>query len=190
MCVLSIAPGFHLTGTWAGRLSLGAGLDPVEGGLSPRPPWRTPDEAELASLVAASPGDSEKPLRLFSIPAHLRALFWGLLEAAGELRPDEAKGFFAEAARFLDYKRFSPPVGATYEVVLSPQGRPAVIGPAPDVWAVVNLGNEPTHAVFAAREIPARLRLEPGEGYRPPTGIPISGCTLGKEEPDLLLVIR
>jgi hypothetical protein len=38
---------------------------------------------------------------------------------------------------------------------------------------------------------PVRLRIEPGEGFRfPAGGLLVDGCTLDKDEPDLLLLVR
>ncbi|MGL4552993.1 MAG: hypothetical protein ACRC33_17600, partial [Gemmataceae bacterium] len=102
---VAVAPGFRLPGAWEGRLLVGE-------------PWRVPTAEERAALVLGGPGgDLGDCLYLFQIPAHLRAAFWAMLERDGELRPDEAKRFFPDVARFLDYKQFSAPAGAVFEVV-------------------------------------------------------------------------
>jgi len=174
MPLLAVAPGFHLPGTWPGRLQVGV-------------PWRTPDATELASLVADGVGDH---LCLFALPAHLLASFLAVLERAGGLPEDEARAFFGEVARFLEYKRLAPPAGAVFEIVASRQGVAADVSPSA-IWGAANLGDEPTHVVFAAGGTPVRLRLEPGEGYRlPAEGMPMAGCTLGQEAPGVSLVIR
>ncbi len=176
MTLLAVAPGFHLDGSWAGRLRLGAG--------------RTPDAAELAALAAEMPGDSPGLLCLFRLPAHLLESFWAALEREGGLGPDAACGFFAEVAAFLEYKRFAPPTGAVFEVVVRKQGEAAAVRHSSD-WGAVNLGDEATHVVFVACGAPVRLRLEPGEGYRLPAGgLEIGACTVGMEGPGVALEIR
>lgn len=178
MPLFAAAPGFHLAGGWAGRLQLG-------------PPWREASEAEQATLVAAEAGPGL--VQLFQLPGHLREAFWALLEGAGGLPAEEARGFFGEVARFLEYKQFAPPTGSVYEVVAGLQGKAAPVPPppGPPAWGAANLGNEATHAVFALGDGAVRLRLGPGEGYRLPAGgAPVASCTEGKEEPELLLVVR
>jgi hypothetical protein len=178
--VFAVAPGFHLDGSWAGRLQIGQ-------------PWRAPSEAELASLVVSHPDAGPAFVCLFQIPVHLREAFWAALERDGALPQEEARGFFVEVAKFLEYKGIAPPPGCIFEIIARRVGEAPIIPPpaGPLIWGAVNLGNEATHAVFAVGETAVRLRLEPGEGYRLPAGgMPVGGCTLGKEEPEVLLRVR
>jgi hypothetical protein len=178
--VFAIAPGFHLEGTWADRLQVGQ-------------PWQAPSETELASLVVSHPDVGPAFVCLFRLPAHMLEAFWATLEQAGGPLPDEGREFFADVARFLEYKHLAPAAGCIYEVIVRRIGEAAAVPPpaGPLLWGAVNLGSEATHAVFALGEAVVRLKLELGEGYRLPAGgVPVGGCTLGKEEPEVLLRVR
>ena len=175
MPLLTIAPGFHLDGDWPGRLL-------VDG--------RAPDEAELRSLVAATPSSHADHLCLFRLPAHLLEAFWMALEREGRLSQGAATTLFAEVAGFLEYKSLAPPAGAVFEVVARRAGETEEPRHCLD-WGVANLGDEATHSEVALGESLVRLRLDPGEGYRlPKDGLQAAACTLGMAGPDLRLVIR
>jgi hypothetical protein len=94
-------------------------------------------------------------------------------------------------ARFLDFKGLLVPHAANCTVLVSRPGQPLLGLKGPELWGVVNLGEETTSLVFAnLHSSPMRLRLEPGEGLRfPAGGLLVDGCTLDKREPDVLLLV-
>ncbi|MCI0701548.1 MAG: hypothetical protein L0241_10740 [Planctomycetia bacterium] len=141
-CRICVAPKFHLDADWLTRISVGTGVEELEGKFFPRGPWRPPTSDELALLVApseptptsrglpmldarpvASPTHTHPPdnsLCLFQLPEHLRDAWWDLFDAAAEA-DEPVKGFdeFAEkVAEFLTFKQLNTS-GTQMEVLVS-----------------------------------------------------------------------
>jgi hypothetical protein len=156
-------------------------------------------------------------LCLFQLPQHLRSAWWRMVEQAQETGAPQLDGFaafVAEVANFLAFKDIAAPEGAAFDLLVSKPGQQTVpfgltcnLGEArcSGLWGGINLGDEPTALLFINLLVgdiqaelarhpdypPIRLRLEPGEGFRLPAGgLLVAGCTLDKEEPDVLLLVR
>jgi hypothetical protein len=201
-CRLVVAPHFHLSGDWSRRVSLGTGVKPSAEGPGPQPSWRPASDEELTALVLdpTQPTAREELadcLCLFTVPAHLRATFWGLLAAAreqGEVPPEGFNAFVAQVAQFLAFKQLPVPVSAVFDLIVSSPGQAPVPGSSP-LWGLINLGEDPASLVFVnvpAEDCPpVRIALEPGEGLRfPRDGVLVSSDSVDREQPDLLLVVR
>jgi hypothetical protein len=190
-CRLAGAPRFHLDSDWAGRVSVGAGVDSVNGKFFPRGPWRAPTPDELAALVwraeplgalpvlGAEPTIVPAPddaLCLFSLPEHLRAAWWALLDASadagGPLRGFDH--FAGQVSAFLAFKQLGVPTAAQMEAIVTaagersirrtpdtgePSGLGSTIAPwaawpphtetiVPRLRAIINLGDESTGVVW------------------------------------------
>ena len=202
----AVAPYFHLDIDWPARLSLGASVELTDQGPVALPPWRPPSAAELVVLVLdpTRPGAREELpgcLCLFVVPAHLRSAFWDVLaqaQANGEVPPDGFSAFAAEVARFLAFKQLPLPVGAVFELVVNRPGPTAPLA-ASSLWGLINLGEDAASVVFlkvpagdrpAPGSAPVRFQLEPGEGARAPAGLLLGSVRLGREQSELLLLIR
>jgi hypothetical protein len=209
---LVVAPQFHLPIDWSQRLLLGTGLEREGEGFFPQTGWRVPDESELKLLVldAALPFERQalpNCLCLFHLPQHLIAAWCRVLENAeeqGRMPPDRFDAFVAQVVGFLAFKELPVPEGARFDLLLSKPGLPSVLEDEvarPRLWGGMNLGDEATSLVFInlAPQNPAlcpdyppvRLRIDPGEGFRlPAAGVLMDCCTLDKQEPDVLLLVR
>lgn len=129
----AVAPHFEMPAEWQGRLLIGTGIEQCDGGSFPRGPWRSPDGAELSELVAgeASSDACDDKVELFKLPAHLSALWWQLLERAGDGFAGAGQlpgydAFLARVADFLAFKNLAIDGPANYDVVLSRPGQRSV----------------------------------------------------------------
>jgi len=151
-------------------------------------------------------------LCLFQLPQHLLAAWWRSVEQALQRAPTRLEGFetfVAEVARFLAFKELPVPQGTVFDLLTSQPGLPSIPWNGARVWGGINLGEEPTGVVFlpllsrsvgelgelfpaGAPDYPlVRLQIEPGEGFRFPVGGLLGcGCTLDKQEPEVLLLMR
>jgi hypothetical protein len=166
----AIASNFQCSGGWLDRLLVAEG----DG-------WRAPRDAELAGLVAEEPR-MDGAACLFVIPAHMSASFWAMLSEEAAAGAGDFLAFVDELSRFLAFKELSPPDGAMFELLVQDAGGTV---DAADLWALVNLGEEPV--LLAWPEL--RLRLSPREGCRIaansfPSVVPPA------EEPNVLVAIR
>jgi hypothetical protein len=198
------APRFHAARPWPERLRLGGG-----------DAWRPPTEAELALLVAAGEAGDDawgRDVCIFAVPEHLRSLWWDLVAAAPDAPPDA--GPLARAfADFAQFKRMPLPARCSFDVVLTPPGRPAAVGP---FVAGVNLGDERSSLVLlnlsparleerlgssaegvVGRFLTAfpgyplvRLALDPGEGAWLPPGAVVVDRGPSDRDVDVWLAIR
>jgi hypothetical protein len=130
---LVVAPLFHLTAHWPGRLLVSGGVEEEQGRFVPRPPWRAPTAAELAALVpdqgAAQPEALDDCLCLFALPQHLQALWWDLLDRARVAGTTHLEGFdvlVREVASLLAFKKLPVPDGATFDLVASQPGQRSI----------------------------------------------------------------
>jgi hypothetical protein len=130
---LVVAPSFHQSVDWPGRLLVGGGVEEEQGRFVPRPPWRAPTAAELAVLVPdrAPPqrDDLHGYLCLFALPQHLQATWWGLLDRARLAATTRLEGFDAfvrEVASLLAFKELPVPDGATFDLVASQPGQRSI----------------------------------------------------------------
>ena len=64
----AIAPNFQSKGSWTDRLLVAEGNG-----------WRAPHDDELAGLQQSASESATASACVFSIPAHLRARFWAML---------------------------------------------------------------------------------------------------------------
>jgi hypothetical protein len=191
-CRFAVAPHFHLSGDWSGRLLVGSGVEEANGAFFPRPPWRPPTPDELSLLVRAADGpappeETEACVCLFQLPGHLRSEWWLLLEqAAGALGEGPLPGFdtfMNRVGEFLAFKRLPLPPDAHCEAVVSDPGQrvargagllcnlaPFVPWPCaeeqrwPRLWGGVNLGDEGTSVALI--NLPcAQLEAELGRRF-------------------------
>jgi hypothetical protein len=126
---LVVAPFFHLSVDWPGRLLVGDGVEKEDGRFVPRPPWRPPTAAELAALCEAPGGpEVEHCLCLFALPLHLQSAWWGLVErsqaTAAGLEGFDA--FVREVAELLAFKGLAVPDGARFDLVASQPGQRSI----------------------------------------------------------------
>jgi len=166
-----VAPNFHLPGELGERLLVPDGAV-----------WRFPGAGERDALVPreAAAADLNGLVLLFTLPGHLRASFWLMLEQQDARRDFDA--IVSEIVRFLTFKQLPPPEGAVFELILHRAG--AAMEP-PDLWAVINMGDDPVVV-----EVPGlRLRLGAGEGCRLPQGIAAEINPPVGELPDVLIRI-
>jgi hypothetical protein len=200
-CRFCDAPRFHPAVEWADRLRLNCGVVRAGDHLVPEGTWRPPTEAELALLLApgeAGDGAWEQHVCVFAVPEHLRSSWWDRVAAAGDGPPDLAP--FARAfSDFAQFKKMPLPARCSFDLVVTPPGRPAATGP---FVAGVNLGDERTSLILLNRpptlrffvDFPryplVRLDLGPGEGVRlPPDGVVLERCPSDKDV-DVWLAIR
>src|SRR5215831_7311984 len=94
---LVVAPFFHASIDWPGRLLVGGGVEQEQGRFMPRPPWHTPTAAELAALITerapALREDLDGCLCLFALPQHLQSTWWDLLDRARLAGTTHLEGF-------------------------------------------------------------------------------------------------
>jgi hypothetical protein len=190
-CRLIVAPSFHIPVNWSERVRLGSGTD-----------WRVPDDAELGLLVGdpalLTARDLPECLCLFRLPRHLHEAWWRLVEQTtqDQSRLEGFDAFAVEVARFLAFKDLPLPEGAAFELLVSRPGQASTGWQrSPRLWGGINLGDEPTSLVYRNPSCPdhllARLRIEPGEGFRGPAGgLLADGCSLDRQQPDMMLLIR
>jgi hypothetical protein len=166
---VAVAPHFHLPGALADQL-----LVADAGG------WRAPAEDDLAALVPTTVAREalDGLALLFVLPNHLRSSFWSMLEQSSDF-----DAFATELASFLTFKQLLLPERAVIESVLHARGG---VFDARDVWAVVNMGDEPVSVGLPG----VRLRLGAGEGCRMPAGIESEVQPPSGDVPDVLLLVR
>ena len=123
---LVVAPLFHQSVDWPGRLLVSGGALEEQGRFVPRPPWRAPTAAELAALVTnpapAGRDDLHGCLCLFALPQHLQTTWWDLLERARRAGTTHLEGFdvfVREVASLLAFKELPVPDGASFDLVAS-----------------------------------------------------------------------
>ncbi len=179
---LVVAPRFHLAVDWAERLLLGA-VQQEDGRFFPRHSWRTPSPEELRLLLGdptlpIEDDACDKCLALLTLPQHLQAAFWGMLENEAQAPPTPRlqgwDGFVHEVARFLDFKGSPVPEDAVFDLVVSKPGQRSIQWDAeaahaigltfnlaswiswplqdetrlPRLWGGFNLGDEPVHVLL------------------------------------------
>jgi hypothetical protein len=130
-CTFAVAPHFEMPADLQGRLRIGIGVEKCDGGFFPRGPWRSPDDGELAHLVAGQAGpNAPDRVELFKLPAHLCAQWWQLLERAGDGagagRLPGYDAFLAQLADFLAFKELAIDDPVSCEVVVSRPGQRSV----------------------------------------------------------------
>jgi hypothetical protein len=130
---LVVAPLFHQSVDWSGRLLVGGGVEQEQGRFVPRPPWRAPTAAELAALVPdrapAERDDLDGCLCLFALPQHLQTMWWELLDrarSAGTTRLEGFDDFVREVASLLAFKELPVPEGASFDLVASQPGQRSI----------------------------------------------------------------
>jgi hypothetical protein len=183
-CRFVVAPHFHLPAEWPRRLSVGAGMEEVDGDFFPHPSWRPPTTDELAVLLRtsaepASPEELDACVCLFQLPRHLQSAWWHLLEhAAGALGEGRLPGFDAfvsQLVEFLGFKELPVPEGARCDAVVSqPRERFACKGAQ---------GNRPVGLLRALAQGAPRPGAE-GSGCQRLWG----GINLGDEQTSVVLL--
>jgi hypothetical protein len=130
---LVVAPFFHQSVDWSGRLLVSGGVEEEQGRFVPRPPWRAPTAAELAALVTdrapAQRDDLDGCLCLFALPQHLQTTWWNLLEGARLAGATHLEGFdvfVREVASLLAFKELPVPDGASFDLVASQPGQRSI----------------------------------------------------------------
>jgi hypothetical protein len=130
---LVVAPFFHHSIDWSGRLLVSGGVGEEQGRFVPRPPWRAPTAAELAALVTDRPpaqhGDLDGCLCLFALPQHLQTAWWDLLDRARLAGTTHLEGFdvfMREVASLLAFKELPVPDGANFDLVASQPGQRSI----------------------------------------------------------------
>lgn len=169
----AVAARFRCDGGWSDRLLVAEG-----------DAWRAPCEDELSALTRSdAPPDDASCCLLFNVPLHLRKAFWDMLGRQVSQADGDFATFAEELARFFTFKGLPPPAGAVYELIVQdPSGHVW----ASDVWAFVNLSDEP--ALLDWLEL--RLRLLPGEGCRTSAGPPADVVPPVEGELNALVAIR
>ena len=184
---LTVAPKFHIDANWATRVTVGAGLENLDGAFFPAGPWRAPTVAELASLTPEPTGTlkaiGENPavrlaptpvlptdsICLFRIPEHLRSAWWSLLDAAawsgGPLQGFD--GFAAQVSAFLAFKGLDVPGSTRMEAVVSAAGVRS-IRRDPETGQILGLGSTiPPWATWPPDQTVPRLRAIVNLGDEP-----------------------
>lgn len=173
----AIAPNFQCKGSWADRLLVAEG-----------DAWRAPDDSELAGLTLSAPqdmpsGDGTACACLFTVPMHLRARFWAMLDEEAAEGSGDFVNFSDDLAEFLTFKDLPPPNDAICELLLQDVGGKVATD---DVWALVNFGEDPV--LLAWPEL--QVRLNPGEGLRVASGNPPDVVPPVNDDVNVLLAIR
>jgi hypothetical protein len=220
---------------WPNRLRINSGLERVGAGWLPREDWRPLTAAELSFLLAEdsrprslsllSSHEDEIPvvaetfdlrnLNLLSIPHHLLARWWALMEQ----REDPSGGvdiasFLRHLLEFCTFKQVPVPESCAGAVLVTGPGQRSLRSegsgqePVPGNWrALVNLGDEASAFLFqnvhpgtslsghpwveehADRPV-FRCTLAPREGaWVPQRGCPVDGTTVSRNDLDILLVL-
>ena len=127
---LVVAPFFHQSVDWSGRLLVSGGVEEEQGRFVPQPSWRAPTAAELAALVTdrapAQRDDLEGCLCLFALPQHLQTTWWDLPDRArvgGTTHLEGFDVFVREVASLLAFKELPVPDGARFDLVASQPGQ-------------------------------------------------------------------
>jgi hypothetical protein len=203
---LVVAPNFHPSADWAGRLSLGAGIEHTAEGIFARPPWRQADEQERALLVLDPALQTPREelsncLGLFVLPGHLLSAFWEMLahpHEQGGISPEGFSAYVKEIGKFLAFKQLAAPAGAVFELVVNQPGQKTSLTNS-SLWGLINLGEDAAPVVFVNIQKskipglhypPVRLDLAPGEGLRLPGELLLAGHTSELEQPEVLLRIQ
>jgi hypothetical protein len=146
--------------------------------------WRSPTNDELDSLTPeASSRDEAACCSLMSLPAHMSARFWSMLNeevADGTGNFDE---FSEDLAEFLSFKGLSLPAETVCELLIQEAGGQVKTD---DVWALINFGDE---AVLLAWPR-LRLRLGPAEGCLMPKGLVADVIPPQGEDMNVLFAVR
>ena len=130
---LAVAPFFHQSIDWPGRLLVSSGVEEEQRRFVPRPPWRAPTAAEMA-VLSPDPGpahreDFERCLCLFALPLHLQSAWWDLVEKALAVGAGRLEGFDAfvrEVVGLLAFKGLAVPDGALFDLVASKPGQRSI----------------------------------------------------------------
>jgi hypothetical protein len=130
---LVVAPLFHQSVDWPGRLLVSGGVEHEQARFVPRPPWRAPTAAELAALApdptATHGQDFEHSLCLFALPLHLQSAWWDIVEraqATGTARLEGFDAFVREVAGLLAFKGLAVPDQAPFDLVASKPGQRSI----------------------------------------------------------------
>lgn len=173
----AVAQNFQCKGSWADRLLI------ADGDV-----WRAPDDHEVSGLTLSalpdeSPNAGAACALLFTVPAHMRARFWAMLdEEASEGRGD-FDVFSDDLADFLAFKEMPPPAGAVCELVIQDQTGTVATD---DLWGLVNFGEEPVLLGWPQLQ----LRLNPGDGIRTVSGAAPVVTRPIEDELNVLVAIR
>jgi hypothetical protein len=167
---VAVAANFHLPGAAADRLLLADGTA-----------WRMPTEAERAVLAPPTATPDAATVLLFTLPGHLCASFWSMMEQSRTA--DGFDAFAVEVSRFLSFKELPPPARAVFELVLHAAG--GNFEPH-GLWAIVNLSDDPV----AIDTSGLRVRLGTGEGCRLPNDVAAEVTPADGDTPDVLLIVR
>jgi hypothetical protein len=183
---LTVAPRFHLPGTWSDRLWVNSGVEVRDKYVFPRADWRPPEHEELAMLTNddgtpdAPDGFRREALSLFHVPEHLRRSWWDL--AARQDNPagvnaEGFQGFLRAVVDFCRFKRLPLLPTCVFDVLVTAPGRAStrvdaaagclaglVFDSPPRPLGAVNLGNEATSLVLlnlTAARLQDRLHSTP-----------------------------
>jgi hypothetical protein len=169
----AVAPNFQCKGSWADRLLVAEG----DG-------WRAPDDGELAGLTLSAPPDMGTAIAcLFTVPKHIRARFWAMLDEEAAEGTGDFVNFSDDLAAFLTFKDLPPPNDAVCELLLQDAVGKVTTD---DVWALVNFGEEPVLLAWPDLQ----LRLDAGEGLRTVPGSPPDVVPPTNDDVNVLLAVR
>jgi hypothetical protein len=171
--LFAVAPHFQCQGSWSDRLLVAAG-----------DVWRAPDEKELSGLtLAAPPADGISCSCLFTVPMHMRARFWAMLDEEAAEGTGDFVNFSDDLAEFLTFKELPAPKDAVFELLLQDAGGKVATD---DVWALINFGEEPVLLAWPDLQ----LRLDSGEGLRIAEGSAPNVVPPADDDVNVLLAIR
>lgn len=209
-CRFMDAPHFPPGAAWEQRLHIGSAAV-NDGQLYSAGTWRPPTHTELACLLPEATTAPDAAVRVFPLPAHLRAAGWNVLEQVAT--SEAASGFDAylvQVSEFLAFKGLALPAGARGDLVLRDPARertplrwslppetPATAAEAagvPALWGGINLGDEASAIVILnvraaemAAALPAPTAPESvsdlaGRFHRAYPGYPLVRLTLAPGE--------
>ena len=170
--LFAIAPNFQCKGAWTDRLLVAEGSG-----------WRKPLDDELPSLTVSEPSGEGAVTCLFTIPAHMRARFWAMLEDEAESGVGDFVEFSIDLANFLTFKNLPPPNEPVCELLIQDTGGSLSTS---DAWALINVGEEPVLLAWSQHQ----LRLVPGEGCRLAADLPPVVVPPAQDELNVVLAIR
>lgn len=169
----AIAPNFQCKGLWTDRLLVADG----DG-------WRAPTADEVSHLTLGEPPANGADCScLFTLPMHMRARFWAMLEEEATEGSGDFVSFSDDLADFLTFKQLPLPDGAVCELLLQDAGGRLTTD---DVWALVNFGEEPVLLAWPGLQ----LHLSSGEGLRMATGCPADVLPPVDDDVNVLLAVR
>jgi hypothetical protein len=144
--------------------------------------WRAPHDDELDRLTLNKPPEDAAAC-LFSLPSHMRARFWAMLNEEASAGTGDFDEFSDDLAQFLTFKELPPPKNSVCELLVQDAHGKVRTG---DVWALINFGEEPILLAWPQ----LHFRLVPGEGCRMTVGLPPDVVPPRKDELNVLLAIR